>query len=299
MTDQNTDELRDLYVGWSERLAANPEMGMPEIRDMFDEWESAGVEPVGITYEEKELGGVPTLTAIADEGSGRPVVVHAHGGGFMAGSAASHRKFAGHLAKALSGRVVLVDYRRPPEAQFPAAGDDVLAVYRALLDDGVAPSTITISGDSAGGGLGLAAALRARDEGLALPDSILLFAPFVDQEHTGETLESNAATDAIVSKGILQLMTGVYLGEAAKGDDPRVNALHADLAGLPRMYIVVSTTEVLNSDATRLAERAQNAGVDTTLITVEGQQHVFVLAAGRSAEADKQVAAAARWVLNR
>ena len=298
MSDQNEDELRDLYVGWSERLAANPEMGMPELRDMFDEWQSAGREPTDVTFEQKEFGGVETLTAIADAGAGRPVVMHLHGGGFLAGSAASHRKFAGHLAKAVRGRVVLVDYRRAPESPFPGPTNDALAVYRALLDvEGVEPSALTISGDSAGGNLAIAVTLQARDDGLALPASLLLFAPFVDQLHTGDTLDRNAATDAIVSKPILQLMTSLYLGDEVKGDNPLVNALHADLAGLPRTYVVVSTTEVLFADATRLVERATNAGVDATLVTVEGQQHVFVLAAGRSAKADDQIAAAARWIL--
>lgn len=296
--DHDKDELRDLYVSWSERMAANPEMGLPELRDMFDEWQFAGREPSNVTFEEKEIGGVETLTAIADAGAGRPVIMHLHGGGFVAGSTASHRKFAGHLAKAVGGRVVLVDYARAPESQFPGPPNDALAVYRALLDvEGVEPARLTISGDSAGGNLALAATLRARDEGMSLPASLLLFAPFVDQLHTGDTLESNSATDAIVSKPVLQLMTGLYLGDEVKGDNPLVNALHADLAGLPRTYVVVSSTETLYADATRLVERARNAGVDATLVTVDGQQHVFILAAGRSTEADEHIAAAGSWIL--
>lgn len=299
MSDQTEDNLRGLYVGWSERMAANPEMGLPELRGMFGEWQSAGSEPVGVTYEQQELGGVDTLTAIADASAGRPVVMHVHGGGFVAGSAASHRRFAGHLAKAVGGRVVLVDYRRAPESPFPGPTNDALAVYSALLDvDGVSPTALTISGDSAGGNLALSTVLRVRDEGFAMPSSLLLFAPFVDQLHTGDTLESNAATDAIVSKAVLQLMTGLYLGEEVKGDNPLVNALHADLAGLPRTYVAVSKTEALYADSTRLVERATKAGVDTTLVTVDDQQHVFVLAAGRLAKADEQIAAVGKWILD-
>lgn len=292
------DVLRRLYAGWSERMAANPEMGMDDMRSMFDEWHQATAEPEGVRYVEEEVGGVPGIWAIPDGADESKVVLYTHGGGFAVGSAASHRKFAGHLAKALGTRAFVVDYRRSPEAPFPAQLDDSVAVFRALVaDHGIKPEDITTSGDSAGGNLAIAIPLKLRDDGDKLPGAVIAFSPWLDMEQTGATLDSNAATDALVQKPILQGMSTMFVGEG--NDDlrtnPLANPLYADYAGFPRMWVDAGTHETLQDNAEQVHEKAKAAGVDSTLSLVDGQQHVFVFMAGKAKVADDELAAIAQW----
>lgn len=296
--NDNPDCLRDLYRGWSERMAANPEMGLEDMRSMFDDWHQVTAEPTDVTYQEDEIGGVPGIWCIPAGADLKKVVLYTHGGGFAVGSASSHRKLGGHLAKALGGRAFVIDYRRSPESPFPAQIDDAVAVYRGLVNDQrISPADIVTAGDSAGGNLAIATALKLRDDGDELPGAVIAMSPWLDMEHNGETLSSNSATDALVQKELLQGMSAMFLGEG--NDDlrtnPLANPLHADLTGFPRLYIDAGTHETLQDNAERLHERATAAGVDSTLSVVEGQQHVFPFMAGRAKVADDEIAAIGAW----
>lgn len=297
MAQDNPDCLRELYVGWSQRMAANPEMGIEDLRSMFDDWHQVTGEPDGVTYRDEEIGGVPGIWCTPLGADEDKVIVYTHGGGFAVGSASSHRKLAGHLAQAMGARAFVVDYRRSPEAPFPAQIEDNVAVYRALVADGISPANITTAGDSAGGNLAVATVLQLREDGDELPGAVIAFSPWLDMEHNGATLESNSATDGLVQKAILEGMSAMFLGEG--NDDlrtnPLANPLHADLSGFPRLYINVGTHETLQDNGERLHERAQAAGVDSTLTVAEGQQHVFPFMAGRARLADDEIAAVGSW----
>lgn len=289
--------LRQLYVDWTERMAANPEMSLPEMRALFDEWHQATGEPTDVTYADGELGGVPGIWCFPAGADAAKVVLYTHGGGFAVGTAASHRKIAGHLAKAMNTQAFVLDYRRSPEHPFPAQLEDATSAYKALLADGYAAANIATAGDSAGGNLAITTVLQLRQDGIEPPGAVIAFSPWLDMEHNGATLDSNAGTDALVQKALLQGMSGMFLGEG--GDDNRVNPLanplHADLSGFPRVYVNAGTHETLQDNAERFAENAKAAGVDCTLNVVDAQQHVFPFMAGRARLADDELNRIGQW----
>lgn len=294
-TSPQSDFLRALYQSWSDRMAANPNLTIADLRSLFDEWHQPTLEPEGVTYKSDVLAGVEALWALPVGADAKKVILYTHGGGFAVGSAASHRKLAGHLARHLGVTAVVIDYRRAPEHPFPAQLEDSTAVYKELLSRGFKPADITTSGDSAGGNLAIATVLKLRDDGVALPGAVIAFSPWLDMEHVGKTLETNAATDALVSKAILQGMSGMFLGEKGSRTDPLANPLKADYRGFPRLYVNAGEVETLLDNAQDLARIAKAAGVSVTLSVVGGMQHVFPFLAGRAAQADDELRRIAKW----
>lgn len=293
---QESEALATLYRGWVERLQANPDMDLATMRDMFEEWHLPTAEPAGVTYAEADADGVPALWCIPPDRASDRVIIWTHGGGYVVGSMHSHRKVAGHLAKAAGVRALVLDYRRAPENPHPAPVEDAVTAYRWLLrSEGIAPDHIAVTGDSAGGGLCTAMVLALRDAGDPLPAAIMPISPFYDMEATGESLATNSEVDVLVGKDILLAMAGMFLGGGSP-TDPLANPLHADPAGLPPMLIQVGGNETLLDDSTRFAERAQAAGVDCTVEVYPEMQHVFHFLAGRAPEADQAIAAMAAWV---
>jgi acetyl esterase/lipase len=289
------DFLRALYQGWSDRMVANPAMTIADLRGLFDEWHQPTLEPEGVTYKSDTVAGVEAIWALPVDADTRKVILYTHGGGFAVGSAASHRKLAGHLAKHLGVTAVVLDYRRAPEHPFPAQIEDATAVYRELLARGFKAQDITTSGDSAGGNLAISTVLKLRDDGEALPGAVIAFSPWLDMEHVGKTLQTNAATDALVSKAVLEAMSGMFLGEKGSRTNPLANPLKASYTGFPRLYINAGSLETLLDNASDLAGIAKAAGVDVTLSVVDGMQHVFPFLAGRAAEADDEMRRIAQW----
>ncbi|WP_114968020.1 alpha/beta hydrolase [Rhodoferax ferrireducens] len=289
------DFLRALYQSWSDRMAANPALTIADLRGLFDEWQQPTREPEGVTYKSETVAGVETLWALPLDADPRKVILYTHGGGFAVGSAASHRKLAGHLAKHLGVTAIVLDYRRAPEHPFPAQLEDATAVYRELLARGFKAHNITTSGDSAGGNLAIATVLKLRDDGVALPGAVIAFSPWLDMEHVGKTLQTNAATDALVSKAVLEAMSGMFLGEQGSRTNPLANPLKANYTGFPRLYLTAGSLETLLDNATDLAGIAKAAGVNVTLSVVDGMQHVFPFLAGRAVEADDEMRRIAQW----
>lgn len=289
------EALRGLYADWSNILATTPGITTRLFRAIFDEWHQPTVEPEDVTYREETVGGVPGIWTLPIGADTSRVLLYTHGGGFAVGSAASHRKLAGHVAKALGVTSFVLDYRRAPEHPHPAQVEDGVAVFDALLDRGIRPEDVTTIGDSAGGNLAVAIPLALRDQGKPLPGSVIAFSPWLDMENKGETLQTNAATDALVTVELLAGMIAGVLGDSVDPTTPLANPLYADLSGFPRLYLNAGGAESLLDNATRLADRARAAGVDVTLSVAEGMQHVFPFLAGRAPEADEEIAAIARW----
>ncbi|MGP3534065.1 alpha/beta hydrolase fold domain-containing protein [Microbacterium sp. RD1] len=204
--------------------------------------------------------------------SGDPVLVHLHGGLFSLGSAASSAAHAQRLAEAVGGVAVVAEYRLAPENPFPAASDDVLAVYRRVRAHATGP--VLLSGVDAGAGLALGLAVAARDEGLAMPDGILAVSPFVDLSLSSPSIDANAGYDPWVSRQFLALQAAGYL-HAHDPRDPRISPLFADLHALPPLVILAADDEALADDARRLAAAAQEAGVDVRLTLVADSVHAL------------------------
>jgi monoterpene epsilon-lactone hydrolase len=288
--------LHALYADWSTIIATTPGLTMRLFRAIFDEWHQPTREPEDVTYREETVGGVPGIWALPAGADRSQVLLYTHGGGFAVGSAASHRKLAAHVAKALGVTAFVLDYRRAPEHPHPAQVEDGVATFTALVERGIAPSDITTIGDSAGGNLAVAIPLALRERGGPLPGRVIAFSPWLDMENSGETLVSNDATDALIT---VPLLEGMIAGVLAEGQvDPRTplaNPLYADFTGFPRLYVNAGAAESLVDNATRLAEKAEAAGVDVTLSIADGMQHVFPCLAGNAPEADAEIAAIATW----
>ena len=240
------------------------------------------------------LGGVPALR-LEPSGAADAELLYLHGGGYVIGSARSGAGLAAELARRTHAVAQTLDYRLAPEHPFPAALQDALAAYRALLDAGHEAQRLVVAGDSAGGGLALALLVSARDEGLPLPAAAVVMSPWVDLTLSGESLHTKEVDDAIFDAADIAEYASRYVGDHDPAD-PRVSPLLADLSGLPPLLVQVGTNEVLLDDATRLAARAAAAHVDVTLEVYARAPHVFRHFAGRLDEADRALDRAGRFL---
>jgi acetyl esterase/lipase len=202
----------------------------------------------------------------------RRTLLHLHGGAFIAGSPRTFRPLAAWLAARSRGRVLALEYRLAPEHPFPAALDDVVAAVRALYALGVEPAALGIVGDSAGGALALAALVALRDAGEKLPAAAALLCPATDLACTGESMRTNAESEALLSLRHRDILVRLYAGTAPL-EHPLVSPLYADLHGLPSLLIQVSDSEILLDDGRRVAEKARAAGVAVEFEVWHRQQH--------------------------
>ncbi|NHP17239.1 alpha/beta hydrolase [Rhodococcus sp. IC4_135] len=287
--------LYDLYSQMGVRMAAEPPMDLPTLRDMLEGVAVLAAEPANVTYEDVDADGVHAILITPAGAQTDRVIVYAHGGGCVTGSSASHRKLAAHLAKAAGTRAIVPDYRLAPENPFPAQIEDLITVHRWLRDQGYAPGSTAVAGDSAGGNLSISTVLQLRELGEPLPAAIVAFSPWLDMEVSGETMKTNADSDALISPEVSGMMAGMYLGETGP-TTALANPLYADLTGLPPLFASVGDAETLLDNAQRIVEQAREAGVEATLEEQPGQQHVYVFMAGRSKEADETINNAGEWL---
>jgi acetyl esterase/lipase len=299
MASRESEQLADLYRHWSRRIAADPAMPIANFRALFEEWESVTAEPEGVTYKEGAIGDVPVLWAYPEPHDAERLLICLHGGGYVTGSSASHRKMFAHIARQSATPALIVDYRRAPEHPYPAPLEDALACYRAALGMGIQARKIGLVGDSAGGGLCVSTAVAARDTGLGSPGTVFLISPWLDMEVRGASYEVNAQNDLIVSRGILESLVPAVLGADADVGDALANPIRADLAGFPPTLIQVGSEEVLLDDSRAFAERARRIGVEIDLEVIDGMQHVFTFLAGVAPEADGAIERAGRWLTAR
>ncbi|MEF9524389.1 MULTISPECIES: alpha/beta hydrolase [Streptomyces] len=251
--------------------------------------------PDGVVSRRTVLGGRPALELDPDTASGPGRLLYLHGGGYLAGSPDTHAGLAGELARRAGLRAVSVDYRLAPEHPFPAAVDDGLAAYRELLSTGTDPQDLVLAGDSAGGGLGIATLLAAREAGLPQPAAVALFSPWVDLTLTGGSIRSKEGADPIFTEADVRAYADLYVGTGDRAA-PLASPVFADLAGLPPLLVQAGANEVLLDDAVRLAGRAGADDVEVTLEVGPGLPHVYQLHYGRLEEADAALDRAARFL---
>ena len=245
-----------------------------EQRRLLRERASARPAPAGATVTPTELGGVPAADIAVDGIEPRHVILYFHGGVYVLGDALQSADLAAQIGRRAQARVISLDYRLAPEHPYPAAVDDALAAYGALLRKGTAPSDIAFAGDSAGGGLAVATMVSARDHGLPLPAAAFLMSPYADLTLAGATMDSKSDVDPLLSRELLQPRVTDYTA----GQDPAlslISPVFADLSGLPPLIIQAGTHEVLLDDAVRLAQKAAAADVAVTLDLIPKVPHVF------------------------
>ena len=245
-----------------------------EQRRLLREAISAQPLPVDVTVTAAALGGVPTAEITVEGIDPRHVVLYFHGGVYVMSDAFLAAGLASQVARRTHAKVISVDYRLAPEHPYPAAVDDALAAYEALLHNGVASSDIAFAGESAGGGLAIATLVNARDHAVALPAAAFVMSPYVDLTLAGATMETKRDVDPLLSRELLQPRVADYTA----GRDPAlglISPVFADLSGLPPLIIQAGSHEVLLDDAVRLAQQAAAADVEVTLEITPRVPHVF------------------------
>ncbi len=300
MASEQSQALSAHYRRSNAVAAMNPPLSLAEMRDLDEHWGDVTAEPGGVNYIEIEADGVRGLWAEPHGAVADRVLLCLHGGGFIGGSIYTHRKMFAHLAKLVGVRALSVDYRRTPEYQYPAPQDDAMTAYSWLLDTvGIAPQHIAFAGDSAGAGLAVTTALRARAEGRPLPVALILLSPWMDLAATAPSMVTNRDSDVLFGGPTPmngEELVSMLLPAGMDRKDPLVSPLYADLSRLPPAYAQVGGAEMLLDDARRFADRALAAGVKVELDVFDDQQHTFQMMAGRAPEADEAIVRLSEWV---
>jgi acetyl esterase/lipase len=250
---------------------------------------SIGAAPVAedIQFEQLTLAGRPALASVTPGARTDKTLLYLHGGAFVIGNPTDYRSLSGEMGRAAGVRAISLDYRLAPEHPFPAAVDDCVAAYRALLDAGTRPADIALAGDSAGGGLVISTLVAARDAGLPMPAAALVISPWVDLTCSGSTMLTKVAEDPSITREGLESMAALYL-QGKPLTTPLASPLYADLRGLPPLFIQVGSAELLLDDSVRLSGAAGAAGVPVHMSVWPNMPHVwhvfgFMLSEGRDA----------------
>ncbi len=292
MTHQQRDAVRALFRQPQPPAPSNLE----EMRSGFVALMATMPLPVGYRTTPTTLGTRPALRVEPEDGARPGTILYFHGGSYVVGSPATALPLTANLVVRTGATAYSLDYRLAPEHPFPAATDDALAAYRALLDDGVDPATVVLAGDSAGGGLAVVTCLRARSAGLPMPAAVVTFSAGLDLTRTGASMRTRAELDPFFTREDFDRTADLYLA----GQDPRTDLLSpatlADLTGLPPLLLQVGTDEMLLDDSTRLAARAVDAGVDVVLDVTADVPHVFQSLTGLLDEAGQALDRAALFV---
>jgi len=237
----------------------------------------AKVVPPGTHVEPVDEASFHAVWIVPDEQPvTRRTILHLPGGGFFAPATDMHRTMLGKLAYRTQSRAMLVSYRLLPEHPFPAGLEDALAAYRFLLNDGVRPEEIVISGDSAGGNLALALLLAARDEGLPLPAACALISPCTDMTFSIASRDTNRWKDPFLPSRNKTGAHDRYAGDFPL-DHPLVSPIFGSFAGFPPMFAFVSSSETLLDDTLVVARKARAEGVDFEVEVWESLPHAWPL----------------------
>ena len=261
----------------AERLADGAQRGIAEMRSDFAANALPPTEAATITAV--DANGVPgEWITVADSDPNRRLL-YVHGGGYVIGSAATHRRLCEDIAAASGCSILNLDYRLAPEHPFPAAVDDAVAGLRFMQENGPdgpgAAESAFVAGDSAGGGLTLATLLAARERGVAMPNAAIGISAWTDMAVTGESIATRADADPLITDAaMIKQMAAAYVG-GGDAEDPLASPVYADYAGLPPLLLQVGDAEVLLDDTRRVAERARAAGVDVTEEVWDEMFHVW------------------------
>ena len=245
-----------------------------KIRKRLDFFGGLGRMPRGVACRHDTLAGLPAGWLVPQGAPEDAVLLYWHGGAYLVGSIRSHRPLVSHIANAAGIQAVIPEYRLAPEHRYPAAVDDSVRVYRALLDSGIKANRIVVGGDSAGGGLTVAMLLALRDAGVPLPRACFLLSPWLDVTGSGESMRTRAGRDPLFKPHYMPDVVSRYCDEH-ETRLPTVSPVFADVTGLPPTLIQVGDEEILLSDSERFADRLADAGVDVKLDVWPGMWHVW------------------------
>jgi salicylate hydroxylase len=297
---KEAEEPIDRVVGHSSSFETN-KMVRPEAKKAFDKWKNVytpedlarGIDGLREGYERFLLTQIPKPSPttkitevkeakvrgiwVSPAGSKKtPVIMHIHGGGYVLGSAKTAVEYAERLAECVSGRTFALDYRLAPEYPFPAAVDDAVSGFEWLLRQGIPASEIFISGESSGGGLAIATVLALKGRQLPLPAGVIAVCPMTDLTISGESIRRFEGQDPAAHRNGLTFFAGAYF-QGHDPTDPLASPLYGDFSGFPPLLVYSVEGEVLLNDATRVAKRAEEAGVEVSMNIIADSVHSFSL----------------------
>jgi acetyl esterase/lipase len=200
-----------------------------------------------------------------------PVYLFMHGGAFVVGGGMFAKAQGGRYASATGVRVISVDYRMPPDHPFPAAPEDCVAVYKALIET-TDPKRVVIGGSSAGGNIAAVTTLMIRDRGLPMPGGVILLTPEADLTESGDTFRTNADIDVVIKGGFPECNALYANGHDLR--DPYVSPLFGDFTkGFPPTFVQTGTRDLFLSNSVRIHRKLRDAGVDAELHVWEAMPH--------------------------
>jgi monoterpene epsilon-lactone hydrolase len=254
-----------------------------------------GALPTGCFHEPQAMGGVKCERVVPQGAVAGRTILYLHGGGYTAGSPRSHRPMVARIAEAAKAVAIVADYRLGPENRFPAAVEDAVAVYRALLEWRIDPAKVIVAGDSAGGGLAMALALALNAEGLPQPAGFFAISPWADLTQSGASYRTKADSDPTITKAGLDSAALAYLG-GLDARDPLASPVLGDFEGVAPVLIQTGSEEALLSDSLTLADVLAHARVDVRLEVWPEMIHVFHAWGGALQAARRAIKVAGTWM---
>jgi epsilon-lactone hydrolase len=257
----------------------DPAAPLDKLRERIDRFPQLYPVPQGVSVQATHLAQIPAERAVANEAG--PVLLYLHGGGYVIGSPASHRHLAALLAQEIEGVVYCLDYRLAPEFPFPAAFEDALAAWGALVQR--YPATrCSMAGDSAGGGLAFACTVKLRDQVLSgasaipMPCCLAGLSPWVNLGTDNQSYDLLGRFDLLLSRQVIEFFARHYAAAQSR-QDSRLSPLFASLTGLPPCLIQIGDHECFFGDAAAMHQALLAAGVDSELTVWKEMFHVWHL----------------------
>jgi len=270
MTSISARILKTAVRAMVKRKQKTPEKMVAHLRNAINLPEFVDLSPSGVTTRKETVAGVEGFWIEVPQP--KMQMLYIHGGGFVAGEPRMYFGFCGQLAKRLNANIFLPNYRKAPEYPYPAAPDDCYYVYKEMRDS-VSAQPFIIGGDSAGGNLALVTMLRAKDEGLQMPDCAMVLSPATDVTDVYSRQANNHSDDMFFYQSISQL-TEVYL-DGADPSHPYISPSKGDFKGLPPLLITVSEAEALRDDSYKVKTKAEQEGIPVEMITRKNMPHVW------------------------
>ncbi|HZN81237.1 MAG TPA: alpha/beta hydrolase [Mycobacterium sp.] len=273
----------------SRPLFASHRVSVNGKRAMVNMLTGAARPPKGTTFDRVTIADVAVERVQPPLGGTNGTLIYLHGGGYALGSAKGYRGLVAHLAAASGMTAIIPDYSRAPEARYPVALEEMVAVYSRLLEDGLDPKSTVVAGDSAGGGLTLALAMALRDRGIAAPAALGLICPWANL-----AIDIDQLRPKLRDPLILPTMTAEWAPQYAGTADPMspgISPVYGDMTGLPPIVMQTAGDDPIRCDALDIARAVAVAGTPTVDHRVfENLWHVFHLQVSVLAEAREAVA---------
>jgi monoterpene epsilon-lactone hydrolase len=269
----------DMFGGGAERVAPKDIAGWRALIKETDELlvavMSTQIEHLRSSVQSRSVGGVSTFVVtpegMDESGDPQPIYLDIHGGSLLMGGGKACEVMARRVAAQVQMQTWSIDYRMPPDHPYPAALDDVLTVYRGLLDVR-APEQIVVGGGSAGGNLAAALMLRARDEGLPLPVALVLLTPEIDLTESGDSFHTNLGIDNVLTESLADSIA-LYAGDHDLRH-PYLSPLFGDLSSpFPPTLLQAGTRDLFLSNTVRMHRKLRAGGVDAQLHVFEAMPH--------------------------